>query len=119
MDGLLLHLVVDVSNDFGEVGWTVQWVRLESAFVGIDYSLYAIDLWTTQITIQGEAVGSFTINETAIAVDINLLVAIVVLQDLAYASDGLYVLVAFWIKVMKRARPAGVPIGASEVHCNR
>ena len=63
--------------------------------------------------------GGFALNETAIAVDINLLVTIVVLQDLAYASDGLYVLVAFWIKVMKRARSAGVPIGASEVHCNR
>ena len=62
--------------------------------------------------------GGLALNETAIAVDINLFVAIVVLQDLAYASDGLYVLVAFWIKVMKRARSAGVPIGASEVHCN-
>ena len=108
-----------MSNDFGEVGWTTQLVRLESAFVGIDYSLYAIDLWTTQITIQGEAVGGFAFNKTAIAVDINLLVAIVVLQDLAHAFDRLYVLVVIWITVVKRARFAGMPIGGSEIDCNR
>ena len=63
--------------------------------------------------------GGFAFNKTAIAVDINLLVAIVVLQDLAHTFDRLYVLVVIWIKVMKRARFAGIPIGASEVHCNR
>ena len=63
--------------------------------------------------------GSFTINETAIAVDINLLVAIVVLQDLAHTFDRLYVLVVIWITVVKRARFAGMPIGGSEIECNR
>jgi len=82
----------------------------------------AVDAWVEDVSIKSEAVGrpvSVGWHSAAKTVQVDLLVAIVELQDIANTLDSLQVLIALHIQEMKRVWLSWVTIGRSEVDSER
>lgn len=82
----------------------------------------AVDAWVEDVTIKSETVGrsvSVRWHSAAKTVQVDLLVAIVELQDVANTLDSLQVLIALHIQEMERVWLSWVTIGRSEVDGER
>ena len=104
-----LHVTLDVAahlvEDLGEVGRSVQLGLLESILVRLHNTLNTIDAGIKDITVQSEAVSgtcSVRRNGAAEAVQVDHLVCVVELEDVAHVLDRLQVLITARVEVMKR-----------------
>ena len=91
-------------DDVSEVRWSVKLAVADGLAVLSYHGLDAVDSRIEDITIQGEAVGSTLCirwNCSSVAIQIDHLITVVELKDVANALDGLHVLVSARVRVMK------------------
>ena len=107
------NIVVAFADDVGEVGRSVKLAAVKGSLVAISNFLDTVDTRIENIAIKSEAVrASVGVGRdgSAEAVEIDLFVAIIELQDIAYRLDGLKILVLLGVEVMERTRLPGVTI---------
>ena len=107
------HTSDSLVDDVSEVRWSVKLAVADGLAVLSYNGLDAVDPRIEDITIQGEAVGSTLCirwNCGSVAIQIDHLITVVELKDVANALDGLHVLISTRVRVMKRARITWVSI---------
>jgi len=107
------NIVVAFADDVGEVGRSVKLAAVKGSLVAIGNFLDTVDTRIENIAIKSEAVrASVGVGRdgSAEAVEVDLFVAIIELQDIAYRLDGLKILVLLGVEVMERTRLPGVTV---------
>lgn len=117
-----LHVIVHLGKDFREVSRAIEATLVESILVALDHTLHSVHARVEDITVQGEAVrGTVRVgrDRATEAVQVDLLVRIIELQDVAHVLDRLKVLVALGVEVMQGGWLARVTIRQSEIDGDR
>ena len=126
LSGLALQvrhdMVVDLSEDFAEVSRSVEAALLQSILIALDHTLNPGNAGIEDISVQGEAVrrtvgvGRDCATE---AVEVDHLVSVIELENVAHILDSLQILVALRVEIVKRGWLARVAIGQGEVDGDR
>ena len=119
VDWLACDVLIHFVEDLGKVGRSVKLAVANGTLVAIDNLLDAIDARVEDVTVEGEAVGAsihIGWNGATEPVQIDLLVGVVELEDVADALDGVQVLVPIRVHVVERVGGAGVSVGEGEVN---
>jgi len=104
---LSLSIVINGLEDLREVSWPVKIDVLDGILVAVDHLVEAVDSGIEDISIESEAMrGSIVVgwDGSAEAIQIDVLVSVVELKDVADRLNGLEILVPLRIKVMERVR---------------
>ena len=115
-----LHLIVDFTDYLIEIGWSVQISVLQSFLIMTDHFSDSVYSWVEDVSVECEAVGSSRRvgrNCPAEAVQIYHLVAIVELQNITDSADGVKILVAVWVKVVKGVCVTRITVRKCKIYC--
>ena len=118
VDWLACDVLIHFVEDLGKVGRSVKLAVANGTLVAIDNLLDAVDARVEDVTVEGETVGASVHigrNGATEPVQIDLLVGVVELEDVADALDGVQVLVPVRVHVVERVGGAGIPVGQGEV----
>ena len=118
VDWLTCYILIHFIDDLGKVGRSVQLALVYCILVAFDHLWDAINTRVEDITVEGEAVGASIIigrNGAAESVQIDLLVSVVELEDVAYTIDGVQVLVPVRVHKVERVWSAGISVRQGEV----
>jgi len=80
-------VVVTFANDLGEVGWSIKLASVKRSLIAVDNFLDTTDTRVEDVTIEGETVRSSVgvgRDSSAETIEVDLLITIVELQDIAY-----------------------------------
>ena len=115
-----LHLIVNFTQNLVEIGWSVQISALQSFLIMTDHFIDSVYSWVEDVSVECEAVGSSRRvgrNRPAEAVQIYHLVAIVELQNVTDSADGVKILVAAWVKVVKGVCVTRIAVRKCKIYC--
>ena len=118
VDWLACDVLIHFVDDLGEVGRSVQLAVGNGTLVAIDHLLDAVDTRVEDVTVEGETVGASVDigrNGATESVQIDLLVGVIELEDVAYALDGVQVLVPVRVHEVERVAGAGIPVRQGEI----
>ena len=97
-------VVIGFINDIGEVSRAVQLAVSEGLLIALNDLLDTIDTWVEDITIECEAVGASVIirwDGAAKSIQVDHLVTVVELEDVADGLNRLQVLVSLRVEEVK------------------
>ena len=97
-------VVIGFINDIGEVSWAVQLAVGKGLLIALNDLLDTIDTWVEDITIECEAVGASVIirwDGATKSIQVDHLVTVVELKDVADGLNRLQVLVPLRIEEVK------------------
>lgn len=112
---LLGHLV-DQLEDWSEVRRPRQLHVVNGSLVDFGHAFDTVDFWVKDVAIEGETVPDLVVNDSSVAKDRDLLIAVVILQDVPHRVDRLKVLVLSHVERVQGAGLLGVTIRCSEVN---
>lgn len=95
----------DFVHDFGEVSRSVELRLLKSVLVGLRHTLDALDARIEDVAVQREAVRGASVvgwDSTTKAIEVDQLIGVVELKNVADILDSLQVLVALRVEIVKR-----------------
>ena len=101
------------------MGRTVEVTRAQRRLIVIDHRLDTVDAGVEDIAVEGEAVRRTIVegwNRSAEAVQVDHLVAVVELQDVADAANRLKILIPARIEEVERPGRSWVTVGEGEVY---
>ena len=118
---LRLNVASNMLDDFGEVGGTGKLDFLQRVFVGGENAFNTLNMWVANVPIEREAVRCSCLHAVArhfctVAIQIDLVIAVVVLEDLSHVLDCIDVLVLSRIEVMQRGLLIGTAVRRCEVY---
>jgi len=117
-----LSNVVDLAQDFSKMRRPVQLSVLDGMLVDSDHLVESVHTRVEDVSVESEAVrGALGVgrNSATKAIQVDLLAAVVELEDAANIFDGLQVLVVVGVEVMKRISALRVTVRKSEIDSDR
>ena len=103
---LRLDMAAYLRQDLVEMSRSVELDIVQGALVRVDHFLHTIDTWVKDITVQGKAVRCAAVvwgHGTTKAIQVDLLIAVVELENVADGLDRLEILVAHWVEIVEGA----------------
>ena len=106
-------MIVALVDHISKVGWTVKFAVIKSALIALDDFGDSIDSRVEDISVESEAVRSPIVvgrDRAAEAVQIDHLILIVELENVANGLDGMKILISVGIHVMQRLGTSWITI---------